>query len=73
MLLLMRQGLVAPRYLVDIKGISSLAYINISENGDLNTGALTTHRAMEVSREIQQKFSMLSEMEENIAAVKDRR
>jgi len=72
LLLLMRQGLVDPPYLVDIKGISSLAYINISENGDLNIGALTTHRAIEVSREIQQKFSILSEMEQNIAAVENR-
>ncbi|MCD6568083.1 MAG: xanthine dehydrogenase family protein subunit M [Dehalococcoidia bacterium] len=72
LLLLMRRKLVAPRYLVDIKGISSLDYINISENGDLNIGALTTHRAIETSREIQQKFRILSEMEENIAAVENR-
>ncbi len=31
LLILMRQGLVTPKYLIDIKGISSLDYINFDE------------------------------------------
>ena len=35
LLILMRQGLVAPNYLIDIKGISSLDYINFDQREGL--------------------------------------
>ncbi len=72
LLLLMRRKLVAPQYLIDIKGISSLDYIKVNESGDLSIGALTPHRSVELSRKIQQKFSILSEMEQDLAAVENR-
>jgi len=72
LLLLMRRKLVSPRYLIDIKGISPLDYIRISESGDLSIGALTPHRSVELSRDIKQKFSILSEMEQDLAAVENR-
>jgi CO/xanthine dehydrogenase FAD-binding subunit len=46
LLILMRQGLVAPEYLVDIKGISELNYIQAEAKEGLKIGALTTHRAI---------------------------
>ncbi len=49
LLILMRQGLVAPEYLVDIKGISELDYIQSDAKEGLRIGALTTHRAIEKS------------------------
>ena len=49
MLVLMRQGLLAPEYVVDIKGISALDYMTYDERQGLKIGALTAHRAIEKS------------------------
>ena len=46
LLILMRQGLVAPEYLIDIKGISELNYIKSDAREGLRIGALTTHRVI---------------------------
>ena len=71
LLILMRQGLVAPPYLIDIKGLSELSYIKDSKEG-LKIGATTTHRAIEKSPVIQKKFSVLAEMERRLASIQTR-
>ena len=71
LLILMRQGLVAPQYLIDIKGLSELSYIKDSKDG-LKIGATTTHRAIEKSPVIQKKFSVLAEMERRLASIQTR-
>ena len=71
LLILMRQGLVAPQYLIDIKGLSELSYIKDAKEG-LKIGALTTHRAIEKSVVIQKKFSVLAEMERRLASIQTR-
>ena len=72
MLVVMRQGLLAPEYVVDIKGISALDYMTYAEREGLRMGALTTHRAIEKSPVIQRHFSVLSEMEKNLATIQTR-
>jgi carbon-monoxide dehydrogenase medium subunit len=72
MLVIMRQGLIAPEYIVDIKGISALDYITYDETLGLKIGALTTHRAIEKSPIIQKHFGVLSEMERNLATIQTR-
>lgn len=72
MLVLMRQGLLAPEYVVDIKGISTLDYMNYDEREGLKIGALTIHRAIETSPIIQRHFKVLSEMERNLATIQTR-
>lgn len=72
MLILMKQGLVAPQCLIDIKSISALDYIKYDKNEGLRIGALTLHRAIETSPLIQNGFSVLAEMEQNIASVETR-
>jgi len=72
LLILMRQGLVTPKYLIDIKGISALDYINLDKNEGLRIGALTPHRAIEKSPVIQNGFAVLSEMELKLASVQTR-
>jgi len=72
LLVLMRQGLVAPKYLIDIKGISALDFINLDKNEGLRIGALTPHRAIEKSPVIQNGFAVLSEMELKLASVQTR-
>ncbi len=71
LLILMRQGLVAPKYLVDIKGISELSYIKDDKDG-LKIGALTTHRTIEKSPLIKKKYPVLAEMETRLASIQTR-
>ncbi len=71
LLILMRQGLIAPKYLISIKGLSELSYIKDAKEG-LKIGALTTHRAIEKSPVIQKKFSVLAEMEQRLASIQTR-
>ena len=72
MLVIMRQGLLAPENVVDIKGITALDYITYDEKEGLRIGALTTHRAIEKSPIIQKHFGVLSEMERNLATIQTR-
>jgi carbon-monoxide dehydrogenase medium subunit len=72
LLILMRQGLVAPQYLIDIKGISELNYIKSDAREGLRIGALTTHRAIEKSPAMKDGFSVLAEMEQRLASVQTR-
>ncbi len=71
LLILMRQGLVAPKYMVDIKGISELNYIKDEKDG-LKIGATTTHRAIEKSPVIKKKYPVLVEMETRLASIQTR-
>ena len=72
LLILMRQGLVAPEYLVDIKGISELNYIQSDAKEGLRIGALTTHRAIEKSPAMKNGFGVLAEMEHRLASIQTR-
>jgi carbon-monoxide dehydrogenase medium subunit len=72
LLVLMRQGLVAPKYLIDIKGISELSYIKSDAKVGLRIGALTTHRAIEKSPLIRKGFAVLAEMENRLASIQTR-
>jgi carbon-monoxide dehydrogenase medium subunit len=71
LLILMRQGLVAPKYLVDIKGLAELNYIKDSKEG-LKIGATTTHRTIEKSAVIKAKYPVLAEMESRLASIQTR-
>jgi carbon-monoxide dehydrogenase medium subunit len=72
LLVVLKQRLLAPEYLIDIKGISALDYINYDDGKGLRIGALTTHRAIEKSEVIQKHLSVLSEMERNVATIQTR-
>jgi carbon-monoxide dehydrogenase medium subunit len=72
LLILMRQGLVAPEYLIDIKGISELNYIKSDAKEGLRIGALTTHRTVEKSPMMRNGFSVLAEIERNVASIQTR-
>ena len=72
MLVVMRQGLLAPEVVVDIKGVTALDYTTYDERNGLRIGALTTHRAIEKSPLIQKHFRVFSEMERNLATIQTR-
>lgn len=69
---LLRQKLISPSYLIDIKGVSELDYLTFDEKKGLRMGALTTHRAIEKSSLIQNRYPVLSEMEKSVASVQTR-
>jgi len=71
-LVVMKQRLLTPEYLIDIKGITDLDYIKYDEGKGLRIGALTIHRAIEKSPVIQKHFGVLSEMEGNLATIQTR-
>jgi len=72
MLVVMRQGLLAPEYVIDIKNLPGLDYITYDEKEGLKIGALTTHRAIEKSPIIQKHFKVLGEMETALATIQTR-
>jgi CO/xanthine dehydrogenase FAD-binding subunit len=69
---MMKHRLIAPEYIIDIKGLSDLDYINFDEKEGLKIGALTTHRSLEKSPIVKEKYGVLCEMEENVASVETR-
>ena len=72
LLILMRQGLVTPEYIIDIKGISELDYIKSDAKEGLRIGTLTTHRAIEKSAEMRNGFGAMAEMERRLASIQTR-
>ena len=72
LLILMRQGLVTPEYLIDIKQVEELNYINFDPKKGLKIGAAATHRAIETSSVIKEHFPVLVDMEENLASIQTR-
>jgi carbon-monoxide dehydrogenase medium subunit len=72
LIILMKQKLLTPKYLIDIKGLSGLDYIKLDDKQGLKIGALTTHRSIEKSPVIQNGFNVLAEMEQNISSVETR-
>ena len=69
---MMKHRLLTPEYIIDVKGVSELDYIKYDDKEGLKIGALTTHRSLELSGIVKEKYSVLSEMEENVASVETR-
>ena len=71
LLLLMKQGMVRPAYLVNIKRIPGLRFI---ENGDsvIRIGSLTTHHDLEVSPIIRRFLPAIAEVEPQVANIRVR-
>jgi len=65
---LMKQSLVNPSYIIDIKGLSDLDYIRYDKRDGLRIGALSTHRSVETSDTVKENFAMLAEMERTLAS-----
>jgi len=68
----MKHRLIAPAFIIDIKNISELNYITFDEKQGLKIGAAATHRSLEKSPVVREKFPVLCEMEENVASVETR-
>ncbi|MAF85341.1 MAG: hypothetical protein CL875_02495 [Dehalococcoidales bacterium] len=66
-LVLMKQEVVTPHYLVNLKRIPGLAYINSDGGNGIKIGALTTLRAIETSSVIQEKLGVLAQAAGRVA------
>jgi aerobic carbon-monoxide dehydrogenase medium subunit len=70
--ILMKQGLYQPKALVNIKKISELKGISYDANEGLRIGALATHREIETSVLVREKFPVLSDAEREVANIRVR-
>ncbi|MBI2531685.1 MAG: xanthine dehydrogenase family protein subunit M [Deltaproteobacteria bacterium] len=70
--ILMKQGLLQPRTLVNIKKISELKGIHFDASEGLTVGALVTHREIETSALVREHFSVLCEAERGVANIRVR-
>ncbi len=57
----LKEGIIAPQRIVNIKGISGLRYIRFSEKEGLRLGALATLEEIETHQVIRQRYTALAE------------
>jgi aerobic carbon-monoxide dehydrogenase medium subunit len=70
--IVMKQGLLQPKALVNIKRINELKGIRVGPNEGLVIGALTTHRELETSELIRERFPVLCRVEREVANIRVR-
>ena len=70
--ILMKQGLYQPKSLVNIKKIAELKGIRYDETEGTIIGALVTHRELETSALVKEKFPVLCEAEREVANIRVR-
>jgi len=72
LLILMKSGLLSPKYVIDLKSIPSLNHIDFDKNEGLRIGSMTLNRTIELSPVIQEHFSVLAEMEQDLHSIQVR-
>jgi aerobic carbon-monoxide dehydrogenase medium subunit len=72
MTILMKQGLLQPKTLVNLKRIRELKGIGFDPKEGLAIGALVTHHELEISGVIKQKLPLLCEVEREVANIRVR-
>jgi carbon-monoxide dehydrogenase medium subunit len=70
--ILMKQGLYNPKALINIKKISELKGIKYDVKDGLSIGALVTHRELETSALVREKFPVLCDAEREVANIRVR-
>ena len=70
--IVMRQGLLEPKALVNIKKIDELKGIRFDAKDGLVIGALTTHRELEISEVAKEKFPIFAHVEREVANIRVR-
>jgi carbon-monoxide dehydrogenase medium subunit len=71
LVLMMKQQLVVPDHVISLANVAELSGI-ASENGNLRIGALTTHRALEMSDVARQGASLLHDTYKHVATIRIR-
>ena len=67
----LRLRVLAPKFVIDIKNLLELDYIR-ENNDSLKIGSVTSHRTIETSPLVRQRFPVLVEMERRVADVQIR-
>jgi aerobic carbon-monoxide dehydrogenase medium subunit len=70
--ILMKQGLLEPKSLINIKKIPDLKGIRYDDTAGLTIGALVTHRELETSGLVREKFPVLCDAEREVANIRVR-
>jgi carbon-monoxide dehydrogenase medium subunit len=70
--ILMKQGLYRPKALINIKKIAELRGIKFDSTEGLTIGALVTHREIETSALVREKFPVLCDAEREVANIRVR-
>ena len=70
LLLVAKLGFTEFSHLIDLKGIEELS--GIEANGELRIGAITTHRQLERSALVRERWPSLAEMERHVANIRVR-
>ena len=70
--ILMKQGLLEPKALVNIKKITPLKAIKFHAKSGLTVGALVTHHELEISTLVKETFPVLCEAEREVANIRVR-
>ena len=68
LLVLMKQRLLIPQYIINIKKISDLNHINLNDGKGLKIGALTTLSSIETSTVVRKKFNILAQAASKVAS-----
>jgi len=68
---MLQQAILTPKYLVSIRNLTGLDYIEEANDG-LRIGALTTQRTVETSEVVRQKFPLLAEAVHAVGTVQIR-
>ncbi|MDY6864001.1 MAG: FAD binding domain-containing protein, partial [Thermodesulfobacteriota bacterium] len=68
----MKQRTITPKYLINLKEIADLDFINYKKNDGLKIGALTALRTIEKSGVIREKFPVIAKAAHEVASVQIR-
>ena len=67
LLLLMKEGLLRPRHLIDVKRVAGLDAIVAGADGTLTIGAAVPHRAIETSPIVRERVPLLARVARHVA------
>jgi len=67
LLLAMKEGLLAYEHLIDVKTIAEMGDVRLAPGGALLVGGTVTHRTLERSALVRERFPLLAEMEAQVA------
>lgn len=68
----MKQRSIAPQYVIDLKGIPGLDFIDFDEQDGLRIGALTTLKSIEGSPVVRERFGILAYAAHSVGSVQIR-
>ena len=70
--LMYSQRLIAPRYLISLSRIKDLDFVRYESGTGLRLGALTTHRTVEISSLVREKYPVLADAFHKVANIRIR-